>query len=126
MYVFHSSRQPPARERRRLQDGPAADARGPRAPRHSHLDVLALCRVHKLLGIHLPRGHSLDSGPGADRQELRTCAYARLVRLDTKGKQHTRIFDIEFLAWYLPNPYLPQGIWSRAPFASEKEQYSPS
>ena len=56
MYVFHSSRQPPARERRRLQDGPSADARGPRAPRHSHLDVVALCRVHKLLGgIHLTR-----------------------------------------------------------------------
>ena len=37
-----------------------------------------------------------------------------------------RCLDIEFLAWYLPNPYLPQGIWSRAPFASEKEQYSSS
>ena len=34
-----------------------------------------------------------------------------------------RCLHIEFLAWYLPNPYLPQGIWSRAPFASEKEQY---
>jgi hypothetical protein len=37
-----------------------------------------------------------------------------------------RCLDIEFLAWYLPNPSLPQGIWSRAPFASEKEQYSSS
>src|SRR6056300_720953 len=37
-----------------------------------------------------------------------------------------RCLHIEFLAWYLPNPYLPQGIWSRAPFASEKEQYSSS
>jgi len=26
-------------------------------------------------------------------------------------------------AWYLLNPYLPQGVWSRAPFASEKEEY---
>ena len=29
----------------------------------------------------------------------------------------------ESLAWYLPNPYLPQGMWSRAPFAYEKEEY---
>ena len=34
-----------------------------------------------------------------------------------------RCLHVEFLAWYLPNTYLPQGIWSRAPFASEKEQY---
>ena len=37
-----------------------------------------------------------------------------------------RCLHNESLAWCLPNTYLPQGIWSRAPFASEKEQYSSS
>jgi len=34
-----------------------------------------------------------------------------------------RCLHNESLAWYLPNAYLPQGIWSRAPFASEREKY---
>ena len=37
--------------------------------------------------------------------------------------EQCRCLHNEFLAWYLPNPYLPQGIWSRALFASEREQY---
>ena len=36
-------------------------------------------------------------------------------------KTPCQCLHIESLAWYLPNTYLVQGIWSRAPFASKKK-----
>ena len=36
--------------------------------------------------------------------------------------QQCRCLHNESLAWYLPNTYLPQGIWGRAPFAPKNKQ----
>ena len=72
--------------------------------------------------VETRQGSKIDrrKGEGGERR-------ARLGK-GVRGKRRVfskqcRCLHVEFLAWYLPNPYLPQGIWSRAPFASEKEQY---
>ena len=79
----------------------------------------------QIVETSLRQGSKIDrrEGGGGERR-------ARLGK-GVRGKRRVfskqcRCLHVEFLAWYLPSPYLPQGIWSRAPFASEKEQYSSS
>jgi len=67
-------------------------------------------------------------GSKIDRREGEGGEHRAGLRKGVRGKRRVlskqcRSLHDESLAWYLPNTYLPQGIWSRAPFASEKEEY---